>query len=59
MSEGFPSLPNIEFLLEGNGAITIGRIGPIPCAVTAVDDDINVSDQQPALYWSDPLVCTL
>ncbi|MFQ5634801.1 MAG: hypothetical protein ACE5G3_05680 [Gammaproteobacteria bacterium] len=41
MSEGFPSLPNIEFLIDGNGDITIGRIGPITCAVTAVDDDIN------------------
>ena len=38
---GFPSLPNIEFLIDGNGEITIGRIGPIACAATAVDEDIN------------------
>jgi hypothetical protein len=37
----FPSLPNIEYLVDGNGEITIGRIGPIHCAVTAVDDDMT------------------
>ena len=41
MSEGFPSLPNIEFLIDGNGDITIGKAGPIECAATAVDDDIT------------------
>ena len=41
MSEGFPALPNIEFLIDGNGEITIGTIASIPCAAVAVDDDIN------------------
>lgn len=39
MSEDFPSLPNIEFLIDGNGDITIGAVGPISCAATAVDED--------------------
>ena len=29
---------NIEYLVEGNGDITVGRIGPIQCAATAADD---------------------
>jgi hypothetical protein len=37
MSEGFPSLPNIEYLIDGNGDITVGGIASIPCAATAVD----------------------
>ncbi len=41
MSHGFPSLPNIEFLIDGNGDITIGSIASIPCAATAADDDLN------------------
>jgi len=41
VSQGFPALPNIEFLIDGNGEITIGGIGSIPCIATAVDDDIN------------------
>lgn len=35
MSRRFPSLPNIETLIDGDGKITIGRAGPIPCAATA------------------------
>lgn len=30
---------NIEFLINGNGDISIGRIGPIRCAATAADED--------------------
>lgn len=39
MTERFPSLPNIEWLIEGNGEITIGSIASIPCAATAMGDD--------------------
>ena len=39
MSYRFPSLPNIEFLIDGEGEITIGRVGPIPCAATACNED--------------------
>lgn len=28
-------MPNIEFLIGGNGEIAIGRIGPAHCAATA------------------------
>jgi hypothetical protein len=38
MSNRFPSLPNIECLLEGEGEITIGRVGPFPCAATVCDE---------------------
>ena len=38
MSQGFPALPNIEFLIDGDGEITIGSIASIPCAATASDD---------------------
>ena len=31
-------LPNIEFLIQGNGQITLGRIGPVDCAATASDE---------------------
>ena len=31
--------PNIEFLIDGSGDITIGRVGPIACAATAADED--------------------
>lgn len=37
MSPRFPSLPNIEALIDGDGDITIGRIGPVLCAATASD----------------------
>ncbi len=30
---------NIEFLIDGNGEITVGAVGPIRCAATAVDED--------------------
>jgi hypothetical protein len=39
MIQDFPSLPNIEFLIDGNGEITIGAIASIPCAATAADED--------------------
>jgi hypothetical protein len=39
MAEAFPSLPNIECLIDGNGEITIGSIASIPCAATAADED--------------------
>ena len=38
MSDRFPSLPNIENLIGGDGDITIGRVGPIACAATAADE---------------------
>ncbi len=38
MSDRFPSLPNIESLIDGDGDITIGRVGPIACAATAADE---------------------
>ncbi len=28
-------LPNIEFLIDGNGQIALGRIGPVDCAAVA------------------------
>lgn len=43
MSDCFPSLPNIEYLIDGNGEITIGGIGPINCAATAADDDQSLA----------------
>ena len=39
MAQAFPSLPNIEFLIDSNGEITIGAIASIPCAATATDED--------------------
>ena len=33
------TLENIESLIDGNGEITIGSIGPIRCAATAADED--------------------
>jgi hypothetical protein len=30
---------NIEFLIDGNGDITVGAVGPIRCAATAADED--------------------
>ncbi len=38
MSQRFPSLPNIEFLIDGNGEITIGEVGPVACAATACNE---------------------
>jgi hypothetical protein len=31
-------LKNIEFLVDGNGQITLGQIGPVRCAAIASDD---------------------
>ena|SRR5260370_23714048 len=33
------TLANIEFLIDGNGDITIGQVGTIPCVATAADED--------------------
>lgn len=33
------SFENIEALIDGIGNINIGRIGPIPCAAVAADED--------------------
>ena len=33
------TLANIEFLIDGNGDITIGAVGPVRCAATAADED--------------------
>jgi hypothetical protein len=33
------ALANIEFLIDGNGDITIGRVGSIRCVATAADED--------------------
>ena len=33
------ALANLDFLIDGNGDITIGRVGPIPCVATAADED--------------------
>jgi len=30
---------NIELLIDGNGDITIGAVGPVRCAATAADED--------------------
>lgn len=38
MSDRFPSLPNIESLIDGGGDVTIGRVGPIACAATAANE---------------------
>ena len=38
MPERFPSLPNIEFLIDGNGEISIGQVGPVKCAATACNE---------------------
>ncbi len=38
MIQRFPSLPNIEFLIDGNGNITIGQVGPVACAATAANE---------------------
>jgi len=39
MSDRFPSLPNIEFLIDGNGEITLGEFGPVACAATACTEN--------------------
>lgn len=37
MSKSWPKLPNIENLIDGDGEITIGCIGPIRSAACASD----------------------
>ncbi len=37
MSNTWPALPLIESLIDGDGEITIGSIGPISCAAVASD----------------------
>jgi len=37
MSNTWPALPNIENLIDGDGEITIGCIGPVSCAAVASD----------------------
>ena len=32
------ALANIEFLIDGNGDITVGAVGPVRCAATAADE---------------------
>ena len=32
-------LKNIEFLIDGHGDLTLGRVGPIHCAAIACDGD--------------------
>jgi len=39
LSDRFPSLPNIEFLIDGNGEVTIGEVGPVACAATACTEN--------------------
>lgn len=39
MSRALPPLPNIDWLIDGAGDITIGVIAGIPCAATACDED--------------------
>ena len=38
MSDRWPTLPNIECLIDGEGDITVGRAGPIHCAAIACDE---------------------
>ena len=30
---------NVDFIIRGNGDVTIGRVGPIRCAAVAADGD--------------------
>ena len=32
-------LKNIEFLIDGHGDVTLGRVGPVRCAAIACDED--------------------
>ena len=41
MTERRPTLKNLEALIDGHGEVTVGRIGPIPCAATAADEDLT------------------
>lgn len=33
------TLKNLESLIDGNGDVTVGSVGPIRCAAVAADDD--------------------
>ena len=37
--EAAPRFEQIEYLVNGGGDITVGRIGPIPCAATAATEE--------------------
>jgi len=39
MKKATVKLKNIRFLIDGNGQITVGRIGPAQCAAVASDED--------------------
>jgi hypothetical protein len=32
-------LKNVEYLIDGNGEVTLGRVGPFRCTAIAADDD--------------------
>lgn len=32
-------LKNIDFLINGNGTVTLGRVGPFPCTAIASDEN--------------------
>ena len=32
-------LKNLEFLIDGHGDVTLGRVGPVRCAAIACDED--------------------
>lgn len=34
---------NIDALVKAGGEVTIGRIGPVPCAATAADEDQSLA----------------
>jgi len=34
---------NIECLIDGEGTIEVGRLGPFPCAATAVDSSSQLA----------------
>jgi hypothetical protein len=34
------AFPNIEFLLDDHGDITVGRVGSIPCVASAANEDL-------------------
>jgi len=36
-------LENIEFLIDGNGEVTLGRCGSVRCAATASDYDQSLA----------------
>jgi hypothetical protein len=39
MSTDSSDLPNIDYLIDGNGEITIGAIAHVTCAAIATDED--------------------